>query len=382
MNKKSFVLLIIIVSANLRLAITAIVPLFGLIQSSFNVSSTYTALLISSPLLCFAVGAIITPKLIQLFGNYRLLIMTTLLLSLANVIRPTNVWLMLLGTVLVGFTVAALNVSVPALIVMVLPREINQLTSYYSLSMNVFAALTTAAVLPIASATSWQQTIRLLTVPALLSLGYLVFNHSAIQENQLAAKTPDRVSGVSSELWRDRYAWLLTGFMGMQSLTYYSLNTWLPDIATAQGVSLVSAGLMLSVFQLVGIPAALLVSFVSDQRILLTLIGLGYAGGISGLLVGCAGLWAGAVLLGFTGSLIFTLALAFINSSSVSSTVVAQRSGFAQCLGYLLASAGPVFFGRINTLMHSWLIGLIIFAVLMALTVGLGIIILLKQHRV
>lgn len=60
MNKKSFVVLFIVVSAKLRLAITAIVPLLGLIQSSFNVSSTYTALLISSPLLCFAIGAIIT----------------------------------------------------------------------------------------------------------------------------------------------------------------------------------------------------------------------------------------------------------------------------------------------------------------------------------
>jgi CP family cyanate transporter-like MFS transporter len=387
MNKKTrisnriFLIFVISVASNLRMSLTAVSPLFPALQSSWGVSSSFTSLLVTIPLLCFAVGAIATPAITRHLGLKATLITMSAALAAASLLRPTNEALLIIGTVLVGLSISCLNVALPQLIVTVRPTKSTKLTSYYSLSQSLFSALATAIVVPLASHIGWQATLRLFAIPAVLVLLFAVFLPLPTKP-QLPTST-DRLNAkpIEKSPFKDSYAWLLALFMALQSLIYYSLSTWLPSIFISFGADEQSAGILLSVFQLIGIPAALLVSLIPSQKIILWLNAAGYAIGIVALPFGAAGRWAASIALGFTAALIFTQAIALINSSGMDPQVVAARSGFAQGIGYLVAASGPVVLGWLPSVFGTWEPTLWCFAATMALAIGFGALILSKRKQ-
>lgn len=371
MQKNTKITIILITAMNLRLAITAVTPLFSAIQRTFHVDSGLTALLVTLPLLCFSVGAIVTPRLIRTLGGTPLLWGTNGLLLVANLVRPINTATLLGGTIFIGLAVAVLNVLVPTMIAQTTTTGVTKPTSAYAVTMNVLAALGTAVAIPLANFWGWQLVFRLFSLPAVLTL-LALFRLPRGSFPQQAAAT-----GQSTSLWatlrHDTTARWLTLFMGLQSLIFYSLTTWLPTIFQARGASTTLAGNLLAVFQLVGIPAALVLTRVTNQRRLLWgLLGAYLLGG-SALLWSGLGWWLAAGLLGFTSSLIFTLALNLIATSSHHVTVIANRSAVAQSLGYLLAAVGPVVLGRLHDHFTSWLPVLAVLAGLVLLTIATGL---------
>ncbi|MGY5340564.1 hypothetical protein [Levilactobacillus spicheri] len=287
---------------NLRLAVTAVTPLFGTIQHALHVSGTLPALLVTIPLLCFAGGAMVTPRLSRQVGIKPLLLITNGLLIGANLCRPSSLGALVLGTLLIGGAITVLNVLIPIMI-----------------------AQTTTSQPPV----------------------FTLLRH-------------------------DRQARVLTLFMGLQSLIFYSLVTWLSTIFQALGATADQAGQLLAAFQFIGIPAALVLNRVTNDRWLLTILAGGYLLGMLSLGWSGLGWWLAALLLGFTCSLIFSTALTWIATSSPVTNQVAARSAVAQSLGYLLAAGGPVVFGRLHEWGHSWSPVLLSFLVLMGLTIAVG----------
>lgn len=60
---------------------------------------------------------------------------------------------------------------------------------------------------------------------------------------------------------RSPVAWAVTGFMGLQSLSFYLVINWMPSIELSRGVSTEDAALHLLVYQLYGAPLGLVVSW-------------------------------------------------------------------------------------------------------------------------
>ncbi|MFC6259805.1 MFS transporter [Levilactobacillus fujinensis] len=372
MFKNIKILVILITAMNLRLAVTAVTPLFSAIQQSLHVASTFTALLVTLPLICFAIGAILTPRLIRTFGIVPLLWGTNGLLLVATLLRPATTATLLAGTVLIGLAIAVLNVLIPTMIAQTTTTAVTRLTSAYAVTMNVVAALGTAVAIPLAASWGWQLVLRSFALPAGLALLVLARLPRQSFPRPVASNSTQQ-SSLWATLRHDAYARRLTLFMGLQSLIFYSLTAWLPTIFRALGASTTLAGNLLAVFQLVGIPAALVLNLLTNQRRLLWGLLGGYAlGGIS-LLGSGAGWWLAAILLGFTSSLIFTLALNLIATSSAHVTLIANRSAVAQSLGYLLAAVGPVLLGRLHDSWGSWLPVSLVLAGLVLLTFVMGL---------
>jgi len=371
MLKNPKVLLILATAMNLRLAITAVTPLFTAIQRSLYVTSSLTALLITLPLLCFSLGAIATPHLIQRFGPTTLLWTTNALLLLASLLRPVTTGLLLATTIVIGLAVAVLNVLVPTLIAQTTITGATRLTSAYAITMNVVAALGTAIAIPLAIHFSWQLVLQSFGSPALITLGLLWWAPRRLFTQPTTAPAPS--VSLRSTLQHDKQARWLTVFMGLQSLIFYSLTTWLPTIFHDLGATTATAGNLLAVFQLVGIPAALVLTRVTNLRHLLWGLLVGYAVGGLALLWPGLGWWLAAGLLGFISSLIFTLALTLIATSSSHVNVIANRSAVAQSLGYLLAAIGPVLLGQIHDFTDSWGPVLGVLGGLVLLTIGIGL---------
>lgn len=376
MSKKFFTGLIVAIAANLRLAITAVPPIFTEIQHGLHVTATFTSLLVTIPLLCFAFGAMLTPKILSTIGLNRFMILAIIMLIIANIIRPLGSSTMLMGTILVGLTIAFLNVLVPTIIATYQPQAVTTLTSYFSLTMGAFSALGIALAVPLTRLIGWRLFVQLIAIPAIIALGYWLVAHRKLanESSDYTQSNHDKSKNVSFlyTFCHDRYAWLLALFMGMQSFVFYSLSTWLPTMYNESGASLINAGLMLSLFQLIGIPAALLVNFILNKKIILIIILTGYLGGIASIMVGNGALWLSALLLGFASSLIFTFAMTLIATSGNNPQLIAMRSGFAQFIGYLIAAIGPMMFGQIASHTHNVLVMNLAFIAVMLITISLG----------
>ncbi|MBX6947484.1 MFS transporter [Levilactobacillus brevis] len=275
----------------------------------------------------------------------------------------------------IGGAIALLNILIPTLIAATTPSRVTQMTSYYSLTMNLIAAIGTAIILPLATIWGWTTAMQLLGLPAGFALLASVFYRHALP-------TQSRVTPTTNVHWKlDRSTTLLALFMGCQSLIFYTLITWLPTIYQAFGASAAEAGTLLSVFQLVGIPAALVLTYRWHFQRLLPLILLGYLVGLTCLLWRGWGHWLSAIILGLTCLLVFTLALNLIATSSRRVTVVAQRSAIAQSCGYLLAAVGPLLLGQLNHIFASWQPGLLLIGGLMILTVSIGYALVTTTHQ-
>lgn len=376
MHKNQKVILMLLTAMNLRLSVTTITPLFTAIQKGMHVDSTITALLVTIPLFCFSIGAVITPWLNKTFGIRPLLILTNGILIFANVLRPINTVTLLISTLLIGMSISLLNVLVPVMIsqTAVNTAGITKLTSYYSVTMNVIAAIATAAAIPLASIFGWAHVLQGFAIPALLAFAVSLFPtpFTKVEEE-------NNSQGLLKTLLHDKTAQRLTIFMGLQSLIFYSLISWLPAIYQSLGASESMAGILLSIFQFVGIPAAIALNYLTNPKKLFTILAVGYLFGMGLMVWSGIGWWLSAIILGFTASLIFSVALNFIGTSSSNVAKIANRSALAQSLGYLLAATGPVIFGHLHDTFSSWKIVLIILIVLMILTIIAGLNIVRKK---
>jgi CP family cyanate transporter-like MFS transporter len=168
--------------------------------------------------------------------------------------------------------------------------------------------------------------------------------------------------------------------MGLQSLGYYVVLTWLPEILQEQaGISASLAGWMLALAQAVGIASIFLAPVLAGMRpsqhgVVVVAVALTGAGAL-GLLVAAetaTALWV--VLLGLGQGACFSLALTFFALRASDSEHAAALSGMAQTVGYLLAAVGPFLFGLLRDTTHAWTVPLaLLFAVAVCLLLtGLG----------
>jgi CP family cyanate transporter-like MFS transporter len=165
-----------------------------------------------------------------------------------------------------------------------------------------------------------------------------------------------RVGGHS--FWTDPVAWAVTAVFGIQSVFAYVVMSWLPSIYADAGFSDATAGLLLAVSILVGVP----VYFVAPSLA----IRLGSQGHLIAVLsamvaVSFLGLWwapaGGAVvwaaLMG-AGGAVFPVALTLFALRTRTAADTAALSAMAQSVGYLFAAAGPFAVGLLNEATGSW----------------------------
>jgi CP family cyanate transporter-like MFS transporter len=173
------------------------------------------------------------------------------------------------------------------------------------------------------------------------------------------------------EVTRDRITWHLTLFFAIQSWGFYSLLAWLPSIFEAHGIGTTSAGLLLGLSGIVGVPVALAVPALAarrrDQRGLAVLLTAVTLCGYGGLLLAPASapvLWA--LLVGLGQGACFPLALTMIVLRSGSARLTPALSTHVQSVGYLLAAAGPFAIGALHDATGAWTVSLIVLVVLLA----------------
>jgi CP family cyanate transporter-like MFS transporter len=369
---------IMLVAANLRAALTSVGPLLEQIQQQLMLSATSAGLLNSLPLILFAVLSPVTPGLAKRIGIERTLGMALLLLVIGIVLRSMpQTGMLWLGSILIGAAIAFANVVLPTLVKRDFPSRAAAMIAAYAAVMSLVAATASGLAVPLAALNNlgWRFSLLCWSLPALLALivwlpqlrrsPALTASH-ALQTQPVSARSP----------WRSALGWQVALFMGLQSITFYTIIGWFSAFAASHGTSPQQAGFELFIYQVVAIAANFAMVFIlpraRDQRAIALCSSLLIFIGVAGLLLlpGYSLVWLIFAGLGAGSSLV--LALSFFGLRSSHHHQATQLSGMAQSVGYLLAALGPTLFGLLHDLTQGWRLPLMVLLCLTLLQMLFG----------
>ncbi len=182
-----------------------------------------------------------------------------------------------------------------------------------------------------------------------------LFAWFAVRRGIRARTTADAVddSGSHALPWRSATAWLLAGYLTVQSWQFYSSLAWLAPTYESHGWTARDAGLLMAVFtgaQLVsGLVAPALLDKVPDPRVLLVVAGvLGGFGEVGVWLAPDAAPWVWALLLGAGQGAAFALGLGLLVRYAVTSRDSARLTAMCFLVSYSVAAFGPAASGAVE----------------------------------
>ncbi|EID28746.1 MFS transporter [Streptococcus pseudopneumoniae] len=360
MKKQSlfFVPGIILIGVSLRTPFTVLPIILGNISQGLEVEVSSLGVLTSLPLLMFTLFSPFSTRLAQKIGLEHLFTYSLFFLTIGSLIRLINLPLLYLGTLMVGASVAVINVLLPSLIQANQPKKIGFLTTLYVTSMGIATALASYLAVPITQASSWKGLILLLTLLCLATFLVWLPNHR--YNHRLAPQTKQKSQ---IKVMRNKQVWAIIIFSGFQSLIFYTVMTWLPTMSIHAGLSSHEAGLLTSIFSLISIPFSMTIPSLTtslstrNRQLMLTLVSLAGVVGISMLFFPINNFiyWLAIhLLIGTATSALFPYLMVNFSLKTSAPEKTAQLSGLSQTGGYILAAFGPTLFGYSFDLFHSW----------------------------
>ena len=356
---------ILFISFNLRAPITAVGSIVEMIQQEFSLTNASAGFITTLPLVAFAVVSPFVASLSARVGQAKTMLLGLVLILIGEACRSyTGVYGLFVGTAIIGVGIAIGNVIIPAIIKLRFADHVGFVTSIYTSGMCIFAAVGAGVSVPLAKGAGlgWKNTLFVWFLLTIITLMIWLPQTKVKSEN-----VHDNSHKGGASIWKNHKAWWVTLFMGTQSLLFYSLVAWLPTIVMSKGLSQAFAGNMALLFQLMAIPATLVIPTLCDkfrdQRALCYAVCAIYLSGMLTFLLG-----SGTVMMtmavtfmsiGMGGSI--SLSIAFISLRSPDSRKASQLSGMSQSAGYLFAALGPIVTGSIYDHMANWNVPVMIF---------------------
>jgi CP family cyanate transporter-like MFS transporter len=374
-NQAFLILGIILISINLRTSIASVGPLIPFIREDLAISNGLAGFLTTLSLLTFAVFSLFAPSIGKKLGHGKAIFFGILLLAIGVVVRVLGgIELLYIGTALTGIGIVIANVLMIPFFKARLPEKIGLMTAIFSTGMSLFAAIASGISVPLAvdlgigwrgSLASWAV---LMVLALIVWIPQMSNRKSGHQGDLLQAKN----------VWKSKLAWQVTLFMGAQSVMYFTMVTWLPDMLIARGMSPVKAGLALSYMQLISLIGTFFVPNLliklKEQSGVILIVGIGYLIGYSALFIQNEVVVLTALtIIGIGSGASLSIAYTLISLRSAEDLTTARLSGMVQSAGYILAALGPLVFGVSLDLFDNWNI-LIWFLLIMTIQfVGFGL---------
>ncbi|WP_246236493.1 CynX/NimT family MFS transporter [Actinomadura chibensis] len=353
---------LVLLTINLRAAITGIAPVLGELREAFGLSGAAVGVLTTLPVLCLGVFASVAPLVARVFGTEVAIAGSLVMITAGIVLRVVESPLSLfVGTVLAGAGIAMGNVLMPAVIKRVFPSRVGSLTGLAMMLMAASGAVAAALAVPLDEAGGWRLALAIWAVPSAIAL--LVWGPLALRGRSSRAAEP-RATGADRSLLRSPIAWFVAAFMGLASLMFYVLMSWLPEIMQDAGYAPATAGMMMSTMMIVGIPLGFAVPVFAarlrDQRPVVVGVAAVMVAGLVGMMAAPSAGWVWVVVLGLGTGSAFPLAYTLLSLRSPSPSIAAGLSGMAQTGGYLLAGTGPFAVGVLHGATGGWNVPLVL----------------------
>nr|WP_030858422.1 CynX/NimT family MFS transporter [Streptomyces sp. NRRL S-37] len=356
---------IVLAALNLRPAITSLGALLEEVRDGLGMSGSVAGLLTSVPPLCFAVFGVTAPRLARRFGAGAVVCAGMVAIGTGLLIRPyvggTAAFLATSALALMGIAVS--NVLMPVIVKRWFPDRVGSMTGLYSMALALGTATAAAVTVPLTDALggNWRSGLVLwaaLAAAAVLPWIPFVRAREPEHDGARAGRDAPAEAPVRLRMTRSRTAWALAVFFGLQATAAYITMGWMAQIFRDAGVPAGTAGLLLAVTMVMGVPLAFVIPRLATrlphQGPIVLALGVSGLVGYAGLyLAPAAGAWAWAVLLGIANCA-FPLALTMVGMRARTGAGVAQLSAFAQSTGYLISIPGPLLVGVLYQHSGGW----------------------------
>ncbi|MEU3558213.1 CynX/NimT family MFS transporter [Streptomyces fragilis] len=384
---------VVLAALNLRPAVTSLGALLEEVRDGFGMSGSVAGLLTSVPSLCFAVFGVAAPRLARRFGAAAVVCAGMAAVATGLLVRPwAGSTAGLLGaTALALMGIAVGNILMPVIVKERFPDRVGPMTGLYSMALALGTSSAAAFTVPLTGALGgdWRLGLAawsLLAVAAVLAWLPLVRDRAPgagrlrvrgraggagvpAARGRAGASGPAAARPPMRSITRSRTAWALAVFFGLQGTCAYVTMGWLAQIFRDAGVSAGTAGVLLAVSMVMGVPLSFVIPRLAarlpHQGPMVVALGISGLAGYAGLIIApAAGAWLWALLLGIANCA-FPLALTMVGMRARTGEGVGRLSAFAQSTGYLISIPGPVLVGVLYQHSGGWGLPLSLMAALM-----------------
>ncbi|WP_404851013.1 MFS transporter [Dietzia kunjamensis] len=364
---------VVLVSLNLRTAVTSLSPLLGVIDAEIGLGAAGMGLLGMVPTAMFAVWGVLTPIVLRRVGLEMLTVLAMVAAAVGQLIRAAahDPWVMGAGSLIALAGMGIGNVVAPPLVKKYFPRHVAAVSMAYITGLQLGTVVPALVAVPVEEAAGWRVSIgwwAVLAVVAAIPWIVEIVRPGVPTDSPRATGSPRPADGSTGSAptsapggsaatptrrirpWRSPVGVALALFFGTNSLCTYAFFTWLPAVAESIGMTRAEGGLALAVYSAIGLVAALVVPWAAgrfeDPYAVVVVSVVSYLAGFAGLLWAPGAAWVWICLLG-VGPSTFPLCLTLINLRTRTQAGSAALSGFSQGVGYTAASLGPLVFGML-----------------------------------
>lgn len=401
------VLGILLCAFSLRSAVASLSPLIDYIAADFPLPTAVVGLIGTAPPVCFAIFGLCTPLLERRLGLERVAVLALTAIAVGLVLRGFSIGSvsLLLTTALIFAGVGMGNILVPPLVKKYFPDRLGMMLTLYTTAMSISTFLPPLIAVPLADAAGWRMSLGLWGVFAIAGvLPWIAMLMTGRTSGQPAPPSPAtaemRMDAASDpaelstgpiavaptnsrtfgRLVRLPLAWSIAVVFSTSSIMAYVSFAWLPSIVTdVAGVSASAAGLLLSLFAVMSLPASLLVPvlvvrFQATRQLYAVASACGLLG-VAGLLFWSnpVTVWLWTALFGIVG-VMFPLALVLISIRSRTPESAVALSSFVQSAGYVIAAGFPLVVGVLHEVSQSWTVPLLVIAGVLVISIPFGVI--------
>ena len=347
---------VVLVSLNLRTAVTSLSPLLGVIDAEIGLGAAGMGLLGMIPTAMFAVWGVLTPVALRRMGLEAMTVLAMAAAAIGQLVRAVahDPWVMGAGSIIALAGMGIGNVVAPPLVKKYFPRHVAAVSMAYITGLQLGTVVPALVAVPVEEAAGWRVSSgwwAVLAVVAAIPWMIEILRPGTPTGGPTASAAGSTGQPQRIRPWRSPVGVALALFFGTNSLSTYAFFTWLPAVAESIGMSRAEGGLALAVYSAIGLVAALVVPWVAgrfeDPYAVVVVSVVAYLAGFAGLLwaPGVAP-WLWICLLG-VGPSTFPLCLTLINLRTRTQAGSAALSGFSQGVGYTAACLGPIVFGML-----------------------------------
>ena len=368
---------IILVSINLRPAVTSVGPILSTIRDALNVTSTQMSLLTSIPVFCMGLFAPLAVPIQKKYGyRWSIALLIALIGSATSArILYSSYSALVLTSFLAGFAIAIISPILNAYIKEKFPTKMEPVIGIYSFAIGFGATLSSGftAVFYKSFDGNWALALGIWGLLAIIAMVSWVM---IVQETP-AQRSEIEQSVIARNPWKNKMAWIILFYFGLQTSLFFSLTTWLTSVALEQGMALLKAGTVLTLMTIVQLVGNILIPSIINRypnRIiwLHSLIGLGIVGSVIFFIDATWAIWTSAVVFGFVLSGLFPIGLMLPLDEAKNNREANEWSSMVLSGGFMMSAIVPLIIGFVYDLtgthfITKWII--VILFVLMSLSI-------------
>jgi len=339
-------LAVLALGINLRAALSAYPPLLETVRADLGLSAGLAGVVQAGTVLMMGAGSFAAPTLARRIGRERAAALGVLAVAVGNLARGLPATVALVGgSVAIGLGIGVTGVAVTGVVRDHLPERAGVATGLYTVAMMGGATAASLTALPLRDVLGgWWWALAAWALPAVLAL--VVWWPVTRRLHDL----PGEAAAPTVRLpWGSRFARLALVFQAMSSVQFYAWLTWLAPFYEAQGSSPAAAAVVLSVWNVVQIPAALVVPALAERRrawapwaaLCVVCGGLGVGGMLVAPVLPGLGPWPWVVLAAVGVGAGFPLGLAVVAWRTPDGATSASVSALTLGAAYVVAALAP-----------------------------------------